>query len=68
MHALTIVGATIGSTYAFFIIIREDTKDFKKSMKEDMIRLYTHHREDMKRIDDKWERLFERLLIPDKNN
>lgn len=62
MQVLTIIVATVGSTYAFFMII-----------KERIDRMETFHREDMKAfrdefkiIDEKWERLFERLLVQDK--
>lgn len=55
MQVLTIIAATVGSTYAFFMIT-----------KERIDRLEGFHREDMNRMDEKWERLFERLLIQDK--
>lgn len=49
------------------------TKEEIGLLREDMKRIDAHHREDMKMldakflaIDEKWERLFERLLIQDK--
>lgn len=59
MQVLTIIAATVGSTYAFYMITAERIN-----------RMEIFHREDMKRMDDKfvnmdekWERLFERLLL-----
>lgn len=54
-QVLTIVVATVGSTYGFYMITERR-----------MNRLEDFHREDMARIDDKWERLFEKLLIQEK--
>lgn len=50
----TILPATIGCTYIFYA-----------NLKSDMLKIETFHREDMIRMDEKWERLFERLLIQD---
>lgn len=59
MQVLTIIAATVGSTYAFYMITAERIN-----------RMEIFHREDMKRMDDKfinmdskWERLFEKLLL-----
>lgn len=51
MQVLTILGATVGSTYIFYMI----TEKRIDRLDEALIR-----------IDEKWERLFERLLIQDK--
>jgi phosphotransacetylase len=56
-QVLAIVASTIGSTYGFFLIIREDIK----AIKEDISLTKSIHREDVQRMDDKWERLFERM-------
>lgn len=58
-QVLTIVGVTVGSTYAFFMIVREDMNQ----MREDMIRLDNKFEEKFVKMDEKWERLFERLLL-----
>lgn len=52
MQVLTIIAATVGSTYAFYMITSERID-----------RMEAFHREDMNRMDEKWERLFEKLLL-----
>ncbi len=61
MQVLTIIAATVGSTYAFYMITAERIN-----------RMETFHREDIKsmdekmiKIDEKWERLFS-LFVQDK--
>lgn len=49
---LTILTVTVGSTYAFYMITDARVN-----------RMETFHREDTMRMDEKWERLFEKLLI-----
>lgn len=53
-QTLAIIGSLVGAVYAFYYI-----------MDKRMDRMDDHHREDMKLMDAKWERLFERLLIQD---
>lgn len=62
MQVLTIVCATVGSTYAFYLI----TERRMDRLEATVIRMDAIHHQDMKGIDEKWERLFERLLIQDK--
>ncbi len=52
MQVLTIICATVGSTYAFYMITAERIN-----------RMEIFHREDIKSMDEKWERLFEMLLV-----
>ena len=52
----TIISTTLGRTLAaclFFYVITSKRMD----------RMETFHREDMKSMDSKWERLFEKLLL-----
>lgn len=65
----TIITITVGSLWAFYIITsnRIDRIDTLIS------NINEHHRQDMRfmdekfmKLDEKWERLFERLLIQDK--
>ncbi len=51
-QVLIIVGSIIGSTYIFFMIVREDVKFFK---------------EQMVRMDAKWDRLFEKHSFNEKS-
>jgi|JI10StandDraft_1071094.scaffolds.fasta_scaffold18704_13 hypothetical protein len=53
-QTFTIIGSMIGATYAFYHITDKRID-----------RMEEHHRDDIKRMDEKWERLFERLLIQD---
>lgn len=57
-QTLAIIGSTtlsmIGTTYTFYRITDKRID-----------RMEEHHREDMKDMDAKWERLFKRLLIQD---
>ena len=62
IQVLTIVAATIGSTYGFFLIVRDDMK----MLKEDMIRIDEKWENRFLAMDEKWERLFEKLLIKEK--
>ena len=52
MQVLTIIAATVGSTYAFYMITERRID-----------KMETFHREDMKSMDSKWERLFEKFII-----
>lgn len=74
-QTLAIIGSMIGATYAFYHI----TEKRIDKLEENMNRMDSNHREDMKsmdakldkmdekleHMDSKWERLFERLLIQD---
>ena len=56
MQVYTIIGTTLGGTLAaclFFYVITAKRMD----------RMEIFHREDMKSMDSKWERLFEKLLL-----
>ena len=61
-QVLTIIAATIGSTYAFFMITKERIDRLEGFHREDM----KAFKDEFKLIDEKWERLFERLLVQDK--
>jgi hypothetical protein len=61
VQTLTIIGSMIGATYAFYHI----TEKRIDKLEENMNKMNDYHREDMKSMDAKWERLFERLLIQD---
>lgn len=52
MQVLTIIAATVGSTYAFYMITE------KRIDKMDAALI---------RMDEKWERFFEKLLIKEEN-
>ena len=53
-QTFTIIGSMIGAMYAFYHITDKRID-----------RMEEHHRDDIKRMDEKWERLFERLLLQD---
>lgn len=61
VQTLTIIGSMIAVWYAFYNIT--DKKIDK--LDERMNRMEDYHRESMKHMDEKWERLFERLLLKD---
>lgn len=52
MQTFTFVATMAASTFGFYLIIRDDIK-----------KMDDRHREDIKNMDSKWERLFERFLI-----
>jgi hypothetical protein len=54
IQTFTIIGSMMGATYAFYHITDKRID-----------RMEEHHRDDIKRMDEKWERLFERLLLQD---
>jgi hypothetical protein len=67
-QTFTIIGSMIGAVYAFYHITEKRIDKTDESIK----RMETHHREDMHKMDEKlekmdakWERLFERLLLQD---
>lgn len=69
MQVLTIVAATVGSTYGFYMITerRIDKLDailirIEDKWDEKFVRM----EEKFVKMDEKWEHLFERLLIQDK--
>lgn len=61
VQTLTIIGSMIAVWFAFFTILREDMS----KMDVRINRMEDYHREAMKNMDEKWERLFERLLLKD---
>lgn len=72
-QTFTIIGSMIGATYAFYYITDKRIDRMEEHHRDDIKRMDNTHREDMKEIkesqkamDAKWERLFERLLIQDK--
>lgn len=73
MHVLTIISAMIAAIYVLHSFLRSDIKEFKQEMREDMRTLedrFDRRMEafeaDRRYTEEKWERLFERLLIQDK--
>lgn len=50
---------TIAVSYYFF---HKDVKSEMKEFKIEMAKMNEHHREDMKNMDSKWERLFENFF------
>lgn len=76
LQVLTIMGTMFAGVFAFYQITKQEIV----IIREQIILMNTHHREDMNSmdsklvfmdsklisIDEKWERLFERLLIQDK--
>jgi len=65
---VTLMGTIVAGVFAFYRMTRDEIN----VIREEMRLMDTHHREDMKSVDDKWERmdnkwerLFERLLIKD---
>jgi len=61
LQFIGIIGTTVGSLYVFSRMTVENIQ----KLDERMTRMENYHREDMNRMDDKWERLFERLLLKD---
>ena len=62
-QVLAIAGATVGSTFGFFLIVREDIKAIKediKAMDERWGKFFERMDDKMLRMDDKWERLSEK--------
>jgi hypothetical protein len=76
----TIVTTFAAGGYAIHSLLRGDIKEFKQELKEDMrtledrfdrrMEIYESDRrytnEMIRHMDEKWERLFERLLVQDK--
>ncbi len=62
-QVLTIAATMLGGSYAFYLITRH-----QMDRMDDRWEKYTiTHREDMKLLDEKWERLFEKLLLKEQN-
>lgn len=77
IQALTIISTTIttfaAGGYTLHSFLRGDIKEFKQEIKEDMRALEERFdrrmevfEQRMMQMDEKWERLFERLLVQDK--
>jgi hypothetical protein len=80
IQVLTIISAMVASIYTLHSFLRSDIKEFKQEIRQDMVTLeerfdrrmemyesdrrYTN--EMIRHMDEKWERLFERLLVQDK--
>lgn len=60
-QTLAIIATLIGAVFTFYRLTRDEIT----VIREDMKRMDNTHREDIQRMDAKWERLFERLLIQD---
>lgn len=60
-QTLAIIATLIGAVFTFYRLTRDEIA----VIREDMKSMNTLHREDMKNMDAKWERLFERLLLQD---
>ena len=56
---ITLMATLIGSVFAFYKLTRDEISVIRQEMNQREI----FHREDMKIMDSKWERLFEKLLI-----
>ncbi len=56
---LTLVGSMLAGIFVFYQITKQEIS----IIREQINTMNTHHREDMGRMDEKWERLFEKLLI-----
>lgn len=63
-QTFTIIGSMIGAVYAFYHITEKRVDKMEAHHREDMKAV----REDMKDMDAKWERLFERLLLQDQKS
>lgn len=70
-QTFTIIGSMIGAVYAFYHITEKRIDKTEQTID----RMEAHHREDMKAVredmkdmDAKWERLFERLLLQDQKS
>ena len=61
IQTFTIIGSMIAVWYAFYNIT--DKKIDK--IEERIDRMEQYHRDSLKHMDEKWERLFERLLLKD---
>lgn len=62
-QVFTIMATMVAAVFAFY----EITKREIAVMREQMNMMSTHHREDMKMMDSKWERLFEKLVIQEQS-
>lgn len=56
---ITLMATLIGSVFAFYKLTRDEIAVIRDEMKQREI----FHRTDMKEMDSKWERLFEKLLL-----
>ncbi len=69
MQVLTIIAATVGSTYAFYMITAERINRMEEFYRQDIKNRddrFLVMDEKFNKIDEKWERLFEKLLIKEK--
>lgn len=63
MQVFTIIVTIIAAVVFFYQI----TKSEIAVIREQINTMNNNHREDMQRMDAKWERLFERLLLKEQN-
>lgn len=69
IQVLTIVASAVGSVYVFFMITAERINRMEEFHREDIKNMesrFTAMDSKFIAIDEKWERLFERLLLQDK--
>lgn len=57
-QCLTIIGTTISVSGGLFLITRKDMQLMENKLTQHSIRMDENHREDMAKIDNKWEKLF----------
>jgi len=58
---ITILGPTLISVYVFYKMTSENIHKIESKLISSMDRMDDRHREDVKLMDDKWERLFTRM-------
>jgi len=62
IQVLTLLATMVACLFAFYQLTKQEVT----VIREQMTLMNNHHREDIKFMDEKWERLFERLLVQDK--
>lgn len=71
IQVLTLLATMVACLFAFYQLTKQEVN----VIREQMTLMNNHHREDLKSfrdefklMDEKWERLFERLLVQDKKS
>jgi len=59
---IALIATIIGGGFTFYQMTQREVS----IIREQINIMNVQHREDIQRMDDKWERLFERLLLQDK--
>jgi len=62
VQVLTIMATMVAGLFAFYQLTKQEIS----IIREQITTMNSHHREDMQLMDQKWERLFERLLVQDR--